>query len=131
MNIQFEGTQITNGQLGSKVRNIPTIIWNATKVNITKECQICCEQFMNGEVIRILPCMHQYHCKCVDKWLGDKETCPECRHPIDQNDPPPEAMRDDNVNNNEREGAQRTGQRRSRGPVPHRFVQTPPALNYL
>ena len=124
INIQFEGTQITNGQLTSKVRNIPTIIWNATKVNTTKECQVCCEEFVNGDVIRILPCMHQYHCKCVDKWLGQKETCPECRHPIDQNDPPPEAMRDND--NNEREGIHR----RSRENAPHRVVRTPQALNW-
>ena len=91
INVQFEGTKIISNQLKTKIRQIPTAIWDSRKTNVTRECQICCEPILDGDVIRTLPCLHQYHCKCVDKWLAIHGTCPECRHPIDQNDLPPEA----------------------------------------
>ncbi|XP_038057975.1 RING finger protein 215-like [Patiria miniata] len=42
-------------------------------------CAICLEEFIPGKMIRILPCYHQFHCKCVDFWLINKRTCPLCK----------------------------------------------------
>lgn len=37
------------------------------------ECQVCLDKFADGELIRTLPCCHQFHAKCVDIWLGVSE----------------------------------------------------------
>lgn len=43
-------------------------------------CPICFEGFENGEVLRILPCKHRFHAKCVDPWLLNSSShCPMCR----------------------------------------------------
>jgi len=61
-------------------------------------CQICMENFEDGELVRILPCMHMFHGGdtatgekiCIDKWLDkstnttnpEKNQCPMCRKEI-------------------------------------------------
>jgi hypothetical protein len=43
-------------------------------------CQICQYDFVNGEDVRYLPCMHQFHVACVDEWLSRHDMeCPVCR----------------------------------------------------
>ncbi|KAL1917574.1 uncharacterized protein VTP21DRAFT_3967 [Calcarisporiella thermophila] len=43
-------------------------------------CVICLEDYIEGEEIRQLPCRHEYHRKCVDRWLMTKAAvCPICK----------------------------------------------------
>eukprot|EP01084_Bolivina_argentea_P312284 540641_1 len=86
MHVQFEGTQLVPGQLEKKILLIPSFIWDKNKTSVEKECEICCEPIKHGEVIKTLACMHQYHCKCVDQWLGTHRSCPNCRHSINHVD---------------------------------------------
>lgn len=40
-------------------------------------CSICLEDFIDSEEIRLLPCDHKFHPKCVDPWLHSVSgTCP-------------------------------------------------------
>ena len=53
-----------------------------------KECNICLSQFQGGENVRILPCRHEFHATCIDKWLLEvQRTCPCCRFDICSTDP--------------------------------------------
>ncbi|XP_064404697.1 E3 ubiquitin-protein ligase RNF13-like isoform X2 [Halichondria panicea] len=45
-------------------------------------CAVCLETFHNKDTIRVLPCRHEYHKKCVDPWLKLKRTCPMCKKDI-------------------------------------------------
>lgn len=42
-------------------------------------CPVCLELYKPREVIRILPCRHEFHKHCVDPWLVDHRTCPMCK----------------------------------------------------
>lgn len=42
-------------------------------------CTVCLEQVTVGELIRSLPCLHQFHASCIDPWLRQQGTCPVCK----------------------------------------------------
>ena len=48
-----------------------------------EKCLICREEFEVGDSLRLLPCMHKYHCRCCDPWLLINRVCPVCQHTID------------------------------------------------
>lgn len=42
-------------------------------------CVVCMSDFETRQMVRVLPCSHEFHAKCVDKWLRTNRTCPICR----------------------------------------------------
>lgn len=53
------------------VAKLPTYIFRREKVIDTDhmDCAICLEDYSDGEQLRVLPCKHEFHAKCVDAWL--------------------------------------------------------------
>ncbi|MCD7467866.1 hypothetical protein HAX54_005517 [Datura stramonium] len=48
---------------------------------IGSDCVICLSEFEIGEKIKVLPkCNHDFHVKCIDKWLNSHSSCPTCRN---------------------------------------------------
>ncbi|KFY82649.1 hypothetical protein V500_10407 [Pseudogymnoascus sp. VKM F-4518 (FW-2643)] len=48
-------------------------------------CSVCIESFAENENVRILPCSHIYHQRCIDPWLLNlSSTCPLCRKPLQE-----------------------------------------------
>lgn len=43
-------------------------------------CAICTELFTAESTISALPCGHTFHGECVDRWLYQSRTCPQCRN---------------------------------------------------
>ena len=45
-----------------------------------KECAVCLSRFEQRDLVRTLPCLHEFHEDCIDKWLIEKDRrCPCCR----------------------------------------------------
>ena len=55
--------------------------WNASKwAGEDPSCSVCIEQFEDGDVIKTMPtCQHVFHKECIDEWLAQHSTCPNCR----------------------------------------------------
>lgn len=41
----------------------------------SSSCSICCEDYVAGDVVRVLPCQHRYHIECVDRWVKAPVYC--------------------------------------------------------
>ena len=50
--------------------------------NPNVDCAVCQEAFKEGEEMRRLPCLHQFHAACVDPWLARHLRCPLCNTDI-------------------------------------------------
>ena len=67
----FNGVQICTDDLPTRI---------ATLADVETNCNICLAAFREGDVMRTLPCQHEFHQECVDRWLLEsKKTCPCCR----------------------------------------------------
>ncbi|CAK82932.1 unnamed protein product (macronuclear) [Paramecium tetraurelia] len=49
-----------------------------------KQCGICFMNYLKGEELFLLPCIHRFHAKCMSKWLIDQSTCPICKIDFEQ-----------------------------------------------
>ncbi|XP_016496989.2 E3 ubiquitin-protein ligase SDIR1-like [Nicotiana tabacum] len=57
------------------------------RIGITEEdpscdestCNICFEQVIKGDLVRSLPCLHQFHSRCINPWLAVNASCPICK----------------------------------------------------
>ncbi|XP_044737607.1 protein goliath-like isoform X2 [Chrysoperla carnea] len=45
-------------------------------------CAVCIEPYKISDIIRILPCRHEFHKYCIDPWLLEHRTCPMCKMDI-------------------------------------------------
>jgi amino acid transporter len=49
-------------------------------ISSREECSICYEE--NNNPCVVLKCKHLYHKECIDKWLQEHTTCPQCRYDL-------------------------------------------------
>merc|ERR1719410_1215436 len=67
----------------SSFKKIPTKKFVAGDEEQYETCCICLDDYEVGDKLRILPCGHAYHMKCIDPWLlKNKRVCPQCRKKV-------------------------------------------------
>ncbi|NWI60544.1 RNF6 ligase, partial [Calyptomena viridis] len=53
-----------------------------TESERSNTCSVCINEYATGNKLRQLPCMHEFHIHCIDRWLSENSTCPICRQPV-------------------------------------------------
>ena len=48
-------------------------------------CDVCFTEFTKGSELITLPCMHQFHSDCIERWLREKSICPIDRKEVKLN----------------------------------------------
>lgn len=89
----YEGKKRRNKKLKPRAKNSKSKVPGLKKKKISKQvkatsdtnepttnrtCCICISDYKKGQHLRQLNCHHRFHKKCVDLWLGKKNTCPVC-----------------------------------------------------
>lgn len=66
----------------SVLKKIPIVKFSCD-IHHYDTCAICLEDYIDGEKLRILPCAHAYHSKCIDPWLTkNRRVCPMCKRKV-------------------------------------------------
>jgi len=73
------------GPLGvdaSAIAALPRRVADAlVSASADSRCVICQEPMGGEEDVRVLPCGHEYHYKCIAQWLTQSTTCCVCQGP--------------------------------------------------
>lgn len=61
--------------------------WLRQQEKVPNECSICIEHYDHTSRIVNLPCRHQFHFECIERWSytfpsGEATECPSCRQPF-------------------------------------------------
>ncbi|XP_055420479.1 E3 ubiquitin-protein ligase RLIM-like [Bubalus kerabau] len=70
----------TAGLTKLQINNLPLRFFEEKDAG--KICTICLTEYTTGNMLRILPCTHEYHNQCIDQWLEEHSNCPICRGPV-------------------------------------------------
>lgn len=87
---QRQGAVVSKKTLSRReIGRFPIKTFNAAHSSGTAQCQICFSEYTEGERLRMLPCFHDYHIQCIDRWLKENVTCPICRADVSDQTPAP------------------------------------------
>ena len=68
-----------NGASQEDMQRIVTSTITTEQILDDEKCSVCLVEYMESEIVSLLPCSHQFHEDCIKYWLKDQDTCPLCR----------------------------------------------------
>ena len=76
MNLIESIGQVSRGMTQSDIEKLPTKSFKPSELGgggdsdgTEPQCNICIDEYADGDRLRILQCMHNFHAKCIDRWL--------------------------------------------------------------
>ena len=59
------------GLAKSEIEQLPSYRFNLNNIHESDQltCVVCMCEFEQRQILRVLPCSHEFHARCVDKWL--------------------------------------------------------------
>ena len=55
---------------------------DARDIEEQEGCSICLAEFVEGDELRMLGCLHVFHRRCVDQWFAVARECPLCKRDV-------------------------------------------------
>eukprot|EP00268_Persea_americana_P039869 TRINITY_DN39514_c1_g1_i1.p1 TRINITY_DN39514_c1_g1~~TRINITY_DN39514_c1_g1_i1.p1 ORF type:complete len:215 (+),score=55.78 TRINITY_DN39514_c1_g1_i1:46-645(+) len=86
--LSYEELSALGELVGKASRGLPKDAFCAFSSSMYKrsdsndECVICQVDYEEGEALVVLPCKHQYHADCINKWLQMSKVCPICSEEV-------------------------------------------------
>lgn len=79
-----EEDEHTRGLTKEQIDNLATRTYGQASLDgeVGRACSVCINEYAHGNKLRRLPCSHEFHVHCIDRWLSENNTCPICRQPI-------------------------------------------------
>lgn len=87
-----QGAVVSRRLSRREIQMFPTQRFTSGGERGSKQCHICFCDYRDGDRLRMLPCFHDYHVHCIDRWLKDNITCPICRADLTNQAHPSEAL---------------------------------------
>lgn len=82
---EFQGAVVAKSSLSKReLESLPTKSYDPELSAGKTQCQICFSDYKKGEELRMLPCLHDYHLQCIDRWFKESSTCPICRADVSE-----------------------------------------------
>lgn len=80
---RLQGPVPGRGATQAQLQTIPTEQYREGTLDSTQTtCAVCLMDYEAGDELRVLPCQHRFHARCVDDWLQLNATCPQCRSAV-------------------------------------------------
>eukprot|EP00429_Kryptoperidinium_foliaceum_P095590 CAMPEP_0176247718 /NCGR_PEP_ID=MMETSP0121_2-20121125/33098_1 /TAXON_ID=160619 /ORGANISM="Kryptoperidinium foliaceum, Strain CCMP 1326" /LENGTH=262 /DNA_ID=CAMNT_0017587379 /DNA_START=84 /DNA_END=872 /DNA_ORIENTATION=- len=67
------------GVEASAIEALPRRSVEASLVSTGARCVICQDEMTSDEDVRVLPCAHEYHFKCIAEWISQNNSCCVCQ----------------------------------------------------
>lgn len=68
------------------VENLPLLTITDDHVTRKDECSVCRDVFTVGAQVKEMPCKHLFCPSCIEPWLKDHNSCPNCRDELPTDD---------------------------------------------
>jgi len=67
------------------IDNMPLVRYSpdSKSEGVESSCAVCLSDFEVDDMLRQLPCGHNFHRTCIDKWLRQNKVCPLCLQDIE------------------------------------------------
>lgn len=74
---------VSRGFTPEQIKLIPIVKYKKNNVESKDDmCSVCQYDYIPGEKLRKLTCIHSFHRRCVDDWLKREKVCPNCKEEV-------------------------------------------------